>query len=132
MRRGWAWERRSIDSLPTQIFGLKSKEFLESVYSLLGWRIKFDPNGRDVFLTSMYAPKGKMGLTLRFTSSEGHFGTMLMTGGMARGLEDTRRYWVEDRQSVPGFLSQVTLEIFEKTTVSNFVWSICLRIVTDH
>lgn len=103
-----------------QIFGHKSKEFLEAVFSLLGWRIKFDESGTDIRLTSMYAPKGKMGLTLKFASQEGHFGTMQMTGGMARGaeMEGMRRFWIEERQSVPGFLAQVTTEMFEKTTVS--------------
>lgn len=100
-----------------EIFGSKSKEFLESVYSLLGWRIKFDENGTDVRLQSMYAPKGKMGLTIKFSSTEGHFGTMQMTGAMAKSLGDARRYWIEERQSVPGFLAQVTLEVFEKTTI---------------
>lgn len=102
-----------------QIFGNKSKEFLEAVYSLLGWRIKFDESGTDIRLTSMYAPKGKMGLTLKFASQEGHFGTMQMTGAMARGLEETRHFWIVERQSVPGFLAQITTEMFEKTTVSD-------------
>jgi mitotic spindle assembly checkpoint protein MAD1 len=103
-----------------QIFTNKSKEFLEAVYSLLGWRIKFDESGQDIRLTSMYAPKGKMGLTLKFTSQEGHFGTMQMSGGMAKSgeLEECRRFWIMERQSVPGFLAQVTTEMFEKTTVS--------------
>lgn len=59
-----------------------------------------------------------MGLTLKFTSSEGHFGTMHMSGGMARSLEEARDFWVSERQSIPGFLAQVTSELFEKTTVS--------------
>lgn len=101
-----------------EIFGLKSREFLEAVYSLLGWRIKFEENGGEVRLMSMYAPKGKMGLTLKFTSDEGHFGTMAMSGAMARGLEEARQFWVVERQSIPGFLAQVTTEMFEKTTVS--------------
>ncbi|KAJ9101028.1 hypothetical protein QFC21_003246 [Naganishia friedmannii] len=99
-----------------EIFGMKSKEFLEAVFSLLGWRIKFDENGTDVRLQSMYAPKGKNGLTLKFSSQGGHFGTMQMMGAMAKGLGDVRVYWVEQRQSIPGFLAQVTLEMFEKTT----------------
>lgn len=68
----------------------------------------------------MYAPKGKMGLTLKFASHEGHFGTMQMSGGMSRSedLEECRRFWIQERQSVPGFLAQVTTEMFEKTTVS--------------
>lgn len=96
---------------------MKSREFLDAVHSLLGWRIKFDESGRDIRLTSMYAPKGKMGLTLKFASQEGHFGTMQMIGAMGRGLEESRRFWIDERQSVPGFLAQVTTEMFEKTTV---------------
>ncbi|GMK59265.1 hypothetical protein CspeluHIS016_0702800 [Cutaneotrichosporon spelunceum] len=99
-----------------EIFGLKSREFLEAVYSLLGWRIKFEENGGELRLTSMYAPKGKMGLTLKFTSDEGHFGTMHMSGAMKRGLEEAHQFWVVERQSIPGFLAQVTTEMFEKTT----------------
>lgn len=41
-----------------------------------------------------------------------------MSGGMARGLEESRHFWIGERQSVPGFLAQVTTEMFEKTTVS--------------
>ena len=43
-----------------------------------------------------------------------------MTGGMSRSEElgECRRFWIEERQSVPGFLAQVTTEMFEKTTVS--------------
>ncbi|EAL18454.1 hypothetical protein CNBJ0960 [Cryptococcus deneoformans B-3501A] len=100
-----------------EIFTHKSKEFLEAVYSLLGWRIKFDESGSDIRLTSMYAPKGKNGLTIKFTSSEGHFGTMQMSGMMARSLEESRQFWVVERQSIPGFLAQVTTEMFEKTTI---------------
>lgn len=87
----------------------------------MGWRIKFDESGADVRLSSMYAPKGKMGLTIKFSSQEGHFGTMQMTGGMSKGLEESRHFWVVERQSVPGFLAQVTTEMFEKTTVSTFL-----------
>jgi len=120
IERGEPAMRSNLNVTETaQIFGNKSKEFLEAVYSLLGWRIKFDESGTDIRLTSMYAPKGKMGLTLKFASQEGHFGTMQMTGAMARGLEETRHFWLVERQSVPGFLAQITTEMFEKTTVSD-------------
>jgi mitotic spindle assembly checkpoint protein MAD1 len=101
-----------------QIFSAKSREFLEAVNSLLGWRIRFDDGGGDIRMTSMYAPKGKMGLTLRFASEAGHYGTMQVTGGMARSFEESKHFWVTERQSVPGFLAQITTEMFERTTVS--------------
>lgn len=43
-----------------------------------------------------------------------------MSGMMARSLEESRQFWVVERQSVPGFLAQVTAEMFEKTTVGSF------------
>jgi hypothetical protein len=48
-----------------------------------------------------------------------------MTGGMSRSEElgECRRFWIEERQSVPGFLAQVTTEMFEKTTVSAHFFS---------
>jgi allantoicase len=58
-----------------------------------------------------------MGLRLVFKSEGGHFGTMKMMGGMGKNLEHVKEYWVLQRQSIPGFLAQVTLEAFEKTTV---------------
>jgi len=50
-----------------------------------------------------------------------------MTGGMSRSEElgECRRFWIEERQSVPGFLAQVTTEMFEKTTVSEI--RVCAR-----
>lgn len=79
----------------------------------------------------MYAAKsGKMGLRLVFKSEGGHFGTMKMMGGMGKSLEGVKEYWVLQRQSIPGFLAQVTLEAFEKTTVScvffrdGWIWQI--------
>lgn len=43
---------------------------------------------------------------------------------MARSLEESRQFWVVERQSIPGFLAQVTTEMFEKTTVSFFIYFI--------
>ncbi|ODN79409.1 hypothetical protein L202_03401 [Cryptococcus amylolentus CBS 6039] len=100
-----------------EVFAAKTLEFLEAVFSVLGWRIKFEESGSDIRLTSMYAPKGKSGLTIKMTSREGHFGSMKMSGMMARSLEEARHFWVVERQSVPGFLAQVTIEMFEKTTM---------------
>lgn len=52
-----------------------------------------------------------------------------MTGGMSRSEElgECRRFWIEERQSVPGFLAQVTTEMFEKTTVSQRIHVLVYR-----
>lgn len=51
-----------------------------------------------------------------------------MSGMMARSLEESRQFWVVERQSVPGFLAQVTTEMFEKTTVGSFALADIMRI----
>ncbi|WVQ75806.1 hypothetical protein IAR50_005439 [Cryptococcus sp. DSM 104548] len=98
-------------------YSAQAKEFLEAVYSVLGWRIKYEDSGSTIRLNSMYAPKGKSGLTIKMTSYEGNFGSMKTTGMMARSLDEINHFWVVERQSVPGFLAQVTVEMFEKTTM---------------
>lgn len=98
-----------------QVFKAKSQEFLDTLYSLLGYRINFSDNG-DVRMNSTYAPKGKSGVTFRFASQEGHFGTMQATGEMASGLDELRDFWVTQRQDIPCFLASVTLELYDRTT----------------
>jgi len=69
-------------------------------------------------MNSTYAPKGKSGLTFRFTSQEGHFGTMQATGAMmTSSIEELRDFWVTQRQDIPCFLAAVTLELYDLTTV---------------
>lgn len=71
-------------------------------------------------MNSTYAPKGKSGLTFRFTSQEGHFGTMQATGAMmTSSIEALRDFWVTQRQDIPCFLAAVTLELYDLTTVSS-------------
>lgn len=69
-------------------------------------------------MNSTYAPKGKSGVTFRFSSHEGHFGTMQLTGGLAKSLDELREFWVTQRKDIPCFLAAVTLELYDRTTVS--------------
>ncbi|KAL7411993.1 spindle assembly checkpoint component Mad1 [Mrakia frigida] len=104
-----------------EVFKAKSQEFLDTLYSLLGYRINFSDNG-DVRMNSTYAPKGKSGLTFRFTSQEGHFGTMQATGAMmTSSIEALRDFWVTQRQDIPCFLAAVTLELYDLTTTGKAV-----------
>lgn len=101
---------------PSQVFKAKSQEFLDTLHSLLGYRILFSDSG-DVRLNTTYAPRGKSGVTFRFASQEGHFGSMAVTGGLAKTLDELREFWVTQRQEVPCFLASVTLELYDRSTV---------------
>ncbi len=59
-----------------------------------------------------------MGLTIKVKSGENNFADFVMMGGMSKQFTHLRDYWVVERQSMAGFLASVTLEMFEKTTVS--------------
>ncbi|CED85573.1 Mitotic checkpoint protein MAD1 [Phaffia rhodozyma] len=96
-----------------EVFQAKSQEFLDTLYSLLGYRINFSPNG-DVRLNTTYASKSALGF--KFSSQEGHFGTMQLTGSMAKNFDELRDFWVTQRQEIPCFLASVTLELYDACT----------------
>jgi mitotic spindle assembly checkpoint protein MAD1 len=103
-----------------QVFKAKGGEFVETVYSVLGWKLEFMPNGR-VKASSMYYPADKGGEDEgeeHFIMFDGEQGTMKISGGPQsefakeiRGLVD---FWVDARGSVPGLLAAMTLEFWER------------------
>ncbi|KIW05504.1 uncharacterized protein PV09_03387 [Verruconis gallopava] len=122
------------------IFAAKAHEFREAVYSLLGWKLEFQPNGR-VKATSMFHPgkKGKSGggggggegskrqdddaddaaeEAGNFIVFDGENATMKISGGVRsefaneiKGLVD---FWVDGRGQVPCLLAAMTLEFFDR------------------
>ncbi|KZO91930.1 MAD-domain-containing protein [Calocera viscosa TUFC12733] len=105
-----------------QVFAAKATEFREAVTSILGYKLNFSGNGR-VRLTSIYDP----GTALVFQSSddESNTGSMRLIGVGERaeqgemaegeGISGALEFWVRQRGSIPCFLSQLTIECFEKT-----------------
>ena len=112
------------------VFGAKGLEFREAVYSLLGWKLDFMPNGR-VKASSMYYPGTEAGRPKdddgddeeeHFIMFDGENGTMKISGGAEsefakeiRGLVD---FWVGSRGSVPGLMAAMTLEFWDKYKTS--------------
>lgn len=97
-----------------EVFAAKSSEFREAVYSLLGYRLDFLPNGR-VRLTSMYAGKTEHGFLF-----DGEAGTMQLCGEVSGdqafmdSVGNLIKYWSGEKNSIPGMLSALTLELLEK------------------
>jgi chromosome segregation ATPase len=103
------------------IFAAKAHEFREAVFSLLGWKLEFMPNGR-VKATSMFHPgnkgQGDEEDEGNFIIFDGENATMKVSGGVKsefakeiRGLVD---FWVEGRGQVPCLLAAMTIEFFER------------------
>jgi mitotic spindle assembly checkpoint protein MAD1 len=106
------------------IFAAKAHEFREVVFSLLGWKLEFQPNGR-VKATSMFHPCKKGSKNADDEEDEGNFivfdgenATMKVSGGVKsefakeiRGLVD---FWVEGRVLFTCLLAAMTLEFFDR------------------
>jgi mitotic spindle assembly checkpoint protein MAD1 len=105
------------------VFRAKGLEFKETVFSLLGWSLNFQPNGR-VKAKSMFYPKsvkrkGEEGEgEEHFIEFDGENGTMKVSGGpqseFAKEIRGLIEFWVDGKGQVPCFLAAMTLEFFEK------------------
>jgi len=111
------------------IFRAKGLEFREAVFSLLGWRLDFEPNGR-VKATSMFYPKLGKGKDSSgdgeadeeegssFILFDGEQGTMKVSGGpqskFAKEIRGLIEFWVDGRGQVPCLLAAMTLEFYER------------------
>lgn len=107
-----------FSALPRQAFSAKADEFRKAVLALLGYRLDFLSSGR-VKVSSIYAPNKDH--SLLFSSASGGVGTMELVGAGSDGTlsDEVRRqvrFWVGERQSIPGFLASLTLTMFEDTT----------------
>ena len=106
------------------IFSDKAVEFREAIYSLLGYRVQFLPNGR-VRLNSAFMPgllnsstNGDENVTpsVLFQSNADDKGTMKVEGGAngkLEGVEDLMQFWVTERESIPCFMANLVLELWD-------------------
>ncbi|KAF2402503.1 mitotic spindle assembly checkpoint protein-like protein MAD1 [Trichodelitschia bisporula] len=103
----------------TDIFAAKAGEFRDVVFSLIGWKLDFMPNGR-VKATSMYYPSASDDAEAddNYIIFDGEAGTMKVSGGpqseFAREIRGLIEFWVDTKGQVPCFLAAMTLEFFER------------------
>ncbi|CAG8507316.1 5830_t:CDS:10 [Funneliformis caledonium] len=92
----------------------KAQEYKEAVYNLLGYKLEFLENSR-VRLTSIYSEQNDHSFVF---SSDNESGTMqLINGGNTeyiKSQDNLIKYWVVERDSIPCFLSSLTLRLFEQ------------------
>lgn len=100
-----------------EIFSAKSTEFREAVYSLLGWKLDFMPNGR-VKVSHMFT-RGAKEMNEESIEFDGEKGTMKVAGGSEspwhREIKNQCAFWMQ-RQSIPCLLASILIEQYEKTT----------------
>lgn len=102
-----------------QIWGNKSLELREAIFSLLGWKMEFRPNGKFALSLNTGAEEGEgEECTLVF---DGENGTMKVSGGVesafGREVGPLVRVWVEGRKCIPGLMASILLGKLEDGTV---------------
>jgi mitotic spindle assembly checkpoint protein MAD1 len=98
-----------------QVFASKSAEFRNAVESVLGLKLAFYPNGQ-VRVTSVFDLCASF--VFQPTSKDGQGGMKMQLVAQGEGgpvdLPQMMRYWIEEKQCIPGFLASVTLECWDK------------------
>ncbi|RGP75144.1 mitotic spindle assembly checkpoint mad1 [Fusarium longipes] len=99
-----------------EVWGSKSQEFKEAIFSTLGWTVTFIPNGKMRVESTFYPSQ-----TDEHENSivfDGERGTMKVGGGprsdFARKISDQIGFWVREKGCIPGFLAALTLEFYEE------------------
>ncbi|OAA58697.1 M protein repeat protein [Cordyceps fumosorosea ARSEF 2679] len=99
-----------------EVWGSKSHEFKEAIFSTLGWTVTFIPNGKMRVESTFYPSK-----TDEHENSivfDGERGTMKVGGGpksqFAQRIADQIGFWVREKGCIPGFLAALTLEFYEE------------------
>jgi mitotic spindle assembly checkpoint protein MAD1 len=98
-----------------KVWGAKSAEFRELVISLLGWNVVFMKDGKMRVTSFFYPSKGDDENSIVF---DGERGTMKISGGpesaFALKINESIKFWVKERGSIPCLLAALTLEFYEE------------------
>ncbi|KAF8753023.1 Mitotic checkpoint protein [Rhizoctonia solani] len=108
------------------VFQSKAVEFRDSISSLLGYKLHFEP--KHVRLTSVY----DRDIDLKFASGGGNQAVMgpIRIGGGAQNKEEIetqvlelKSIWVDQKQNVPCFLAQLTMYAYERAEMGLSDWA---------
>ncbi|KAI8869608.1 hypothetical protein GQ42DRAFT_163308 [Ramicandelaber brevisporus] len=96
----------------------RTNEMRMAVYQILGFEMKFLSNDRLSF-RSRYAQQNDHSFVFQ-TNHVGNKGTMQLCGGgnteHISAMKPMIRLWIQERNSIPAFMAQVTMELFEATS----------------
>ena len=101
-----------------EIFGKKSLEFREAVFSLLGWKTDFRPNGKVALSLNTGNDSDEVEECIIF---DGDNGTMKIAGGpdsaFALQIRPLIKQWVEGRRYIPALMASIILSKVEDGTL---------------
>ncbi|KAF7516105.1 hypothetical protein G7054_g14294 [Neopestalotiopsis clavispora] len=101
-----------------QVWAAKSNEFKEAIFSTLGWKVTFIPNGKMRVESIYYQSQTEE--NENSIVFDGERGTMKVSGGpqspFAIKIQDQIQFWVRERGCIPGFLAALTLEFCENAS----------------
>ena len=109
-----------------EIFGKKSLEFREAVFSLLGWKTDFRPNGKVALSLNTGNNEGDdeeaaAGAAAECIIFDGENGTMKIAGGpdsaFALQIRPLIKQWVEGRRYIPGLMAGIIMSKVEDGTL---------------
>ena len=102
-----------------EIFSKKSLEFREAVFSLLGWKTDFRPNGKVALSLNTGNEGDEVEECIIF---DGENGTMKIAGGpdsaFALQIRPLIKQWVEGRRYIPGLMAGIILSKVEDGTLT--------------
>ncbi|KAG8998937.1 coiled-coil domain-containing protein mad1 [Tulasnella sp. JGI-2019a] len=99
-----------------QVFTAKTEEFRQTVSSILGYTLFFQPT--KIRLTSTYDLTAAITFQINNASSNSGSTTMKLLGagdGEDPRLNELIRFWIGERDSIPCFMAALTLECFRRT-----------------
>ncbi|QRW09776.1 spindle assembly checkpoint component mad1 [Ceratobasidium sp. AG-Ba] len=107
------------------VFQSKAVEFRDSISSLLGYKLHFEP--KHVRLTSVY----DRDIDLKFASGGGNqasMGPIRIGGGQNKDdieaqVLELKTLWVDQKQNVPCFLANLTLYAYERAELGLSDWA---------
>jgi len=100
-----------------QVFKDLRTKYKNAVYILTGWKIDMDmrSSSKPIVLRSIFAENESDRLEFQMSSSGG---IQLMDTPFAKQMEEKVLFYLTTCKSFPVFLSQLTLQLFEKTTMT--------------
>jgi len=100
-----------------QVFKDLRTKYKNAVYILTGWKIDMDmrSSSKPIVLRSIFAENESDRLEFQMSSSGG---IQLMDTPFAKQMEEKVLFYLTTCKSFPAFLSQLTLQLFEKTTMT--------------
>lgn len=98
-----------------EVFRNLTTNFKTAVYQLTGWKIDMDMrNDKPIVLRSIFAANESD--KLEFNMAEGD--VQLLETPFAKQLDEKTFFYLTTCRSPPAFLSQVTMQLFEQTTMT--------------